>query len=252
MVAGNWKMNLDRHRAVNLALEVHAEVGGHDLGVDVGVFPAFVHLDLVHGALHGALSRIFVGAQDGYTGAEGAFTGEVSMPMLTDVGATAVLVGHSERRHVIKESDALIHQKTLAGLAQGLTVVLCIGETLEQRERGETDRINESQVRSALAGLDAAGLKDKLVIAYEPVWAIGTGKTATPADAQNAHQKVRAVMRSMFGPAVADATRILYGGSVKADNAKELFAGPDVDGGLIGGAALSASGFAAIVRAAAG
>jgi triosephosphate isomerase len=172
--------------------------------------------------------------------------------MLADVGASAVLVGHSERRHVIKEPDALIHQKTLAGLAQGHTVVLCVGETLEQRERSETDRINESQVRSALAGLDAAGLKDKLVIAYEPVWAIGTGKTATPADAQDAHHKIRSVMRSMFGPGVADATRILYGGSVKADNAKELFAGPDVDGGLIGGAALSASGFAAIVRAAAG
>ena len=252
MVAGNWKMHLDRHRAVELANSVHAEVGSHDVGVDVGVFPAFVHLDLVHGALHAGLSRIFVGGQDGYMGAEGAFTGEVSMAMLKDVGATAVLVGHSERRHVIKESEALLREKTIGGLDAGLTVVLCVGETLEQRERGETDRVNESQIRSALAGLDVGRMRDRMVIAYEPVWAIGTGKTATPKDAQDAHARIRSVLGSMFGSGFAEATRILYGGSVKPENAAELFACPDIDGGLIGGAALKAAGFAAIVRAAAG
>ena len=250
MVAGNWKMNLDRAGAVALAEAVHGEVGG-DIGVDVGVFPAFVHMDAVAATLRAAKSRVFVGAQDGYMGAEGAFTGEVSMPMIADIGATAVLVGHSERRHVIKEPDALIHQKTVAALGRGLTVVLCIGETLDQRERGETDRINELQLRSALAGLAVDRLKDRVVIAYEPVWAIGTGKTATPGDAQDAHAKIRAVLASMFGAGLAGATRILYGGSVKPDNAGEIFAGPDVDGGLIGGASLAAPGFAAIVRAAA-
>ena len=252
MVAGNWKMNLDRAKAVELALAVHKEVGGTDIGVDVGVFPAFVHLDAVGAALRGARSRVFVGGQDGYMGDAGAFTGEVSMPMLTDIGATSVLVGHSERRHVLGETDAIVHQKLVAGLERGLQVVLCVGEKLDQRERGETDKVNESQVRAALSGIDAAKLKGRLVVAYEPVWAIGTGKTATPKDAQDAHVKIRAVLGSMLGGSLASEIRILYGGSVKAENARELFAGPDVDGGLIGGAALVASGFVGIVRAAAG
>jgi len=252
MVAGNWKMNLDRARAVELALAVHKEVGGSDIGVDVGVFPAFVHLDAVGAALRAQKSRVFLGAQDGYMGESGAFTGEVSMPMLTDIGATSVLVGHSERRHVLGETDALVHQKLVAGLERGMTVVLCVGETLAQRERGETDRVNESQVRAALAGVDAARVKGRFVVAYEPVWAIGTGKTATPNDAQDAQKKIRDVLASMLGSALAGETRILYGGSVKAENARELFAGPDVDGGLIGGASLAAPGFVGIVRGAAG
>ncbi len=245
-------MNLDRDRAIELANAVHREVGGSDIGVDVGLFPAFVHLDAVAMALATAKSKLFMGGQDGYMGDEGAFTGEVSMPMLADIGAKAVLAGHSERRHVLGENDELIHHKVVAGLEAGLIVVLCVGEKLDQREAGETDRVNRTQVRAALDGIEADRLRGKLVIAYEPVWAIGTGKTATPQDAQDAHFKIRAVMTTMFGDDLARETRILYGGSVKAENAKELFAGPDVDGGLVGGASLNASGFAGIVRAAAG
>ena len=193
---------------------------------------------------------IALGAQDAYFQRDGAFTGEVSLAMLADCGVTHVLTGHSERRHVIGESDELVGKKTQAVLDAGLTCVLCIGETLGQREAGDTDAVNERQARAALAAVTPDHF-ERLIIAYEPVWAIGTGRTATPGDAQAAHASIRALLADMFDQPIADATRIIYGGSVNAENAGELFAQPDIDGGLIGGASLDADNFTVICRAAA-
>ncbi len=249
MVAGNWKMNTDRAGALRLALDVADGVRDFSDSVDVAVCPPFVYLDAVGRALSAAGSAVALGAQDVYFEPDGAFTGEISASMLRDLACAQVLTGHSERRHVLGESDELVAQKTAAVLSAGLNCILCVGETLEQRRAGQTDAVNERQVRAALKGLDASVLT-RLTIAYEPVWAIGTGMTATPADAQDAHAKIRALLRSEVGDAPANSTRILYGGSVKPSNAAELFSQPDIDGGLIGGASLKASDFLAIVRAA--
>mgnify|MGYP005844924629 CR=1 FL=1 len=246
-VGGNWKMNTDRASGTALARAV-AEGSAACEGVEVALFPPFPYLGAIADTLRG--SRVALGAQDLYHEKSGAFTGEVSAAMLLDCGASVVLTGHSERRHVIGESDDLVNRKTRAALDAGLTCVLCIGETLEQRERGETDAVNERQLRAGLAGIDA-DRATRLVIAYEPVWAIGTGRNATPADAQDAHARVRAVLASVFSPQAAAAMRIIYGGSLKPENAEALLAQPDVDGGLVGGASLSATDFCAIVRAAA-
>jgi len=243
-------MNTDRASGVALALEVSRGVGDASL-VDVGVCVPFVYVDAVSRALRGVASKVMCGAQDVYHEASGAFTGEVSCAMLKDVGATIAIVGHSERRHVISETDTLINRKVKAALAAGLECILCVGETLEQRNAGETDRVNETQLRGGLLGVGAEML-ERLTIAYEPVWAIGTGKTATPADAQAAHAAARKVLGSLFGASAAQTIRIQYGGSVKADNARELFGQPDIDGGLIGGASLQADSFVKIVRAAIG
>lgn len=250
-VAGNWKMNLGVGGAVELASAVARGASRVTNRVDVGIFPAFVHLGPVSAALRGAESKVILGAQDCYMGESGAFTGEVSAPMLKDVGCASVLTGHSERRHVIGEGDELVNTKTVAALGAGLQCILCVGETIEQRRGGETDAVNERQVRAGLAGV-SSGWLSRLTIAYEPVWAIGTGETATPEDAQDAHEKIRGVLRGLIGGEAAGAMRILYGGSVKPDNAKELFACPDIDGGLIGGASLKAESFMAIVDAATG
>lgn len=247
-VGGNWKMNLDRNGAVALCRAMAQEVA--DFGdIDVAIFPAFVHLDAVGATLALAKSSVGLGAQDVFPEPNGAFTGEVSIEMLKDFGAAAVIVGHSERRHVIGESDRLIRLKTRATISAGLTCVLCIGETLEQRENGETDEINEAQLRSALHDFDLEDAS-RLVIAYEPVWAIGTGKTATPDDAQDAHEKIRSVLAELFNPNTANAIRVIYGGSMKPDNASDLLARPDIDGGLIGGASLKAGDFLSICAAA--
>jgi len=245
-VGGNWKMNLTREAAGDLA----CDLGSVD-GVDLAVFPAFVHLETVARELADAAA---LGAQDLFYEGNGAFTGEISIAMLSDMDATCVLTGHSERRHVIGESDDLVGRKTTAAIAGGLTAVLCIGELLEEREAGETDRVNERQLRAGLDDAIAAGatdLHEKLVIAYEPVWAIGTGKTATPEDAQAAHKHVRAVLAQLVGDDVASQTRIIYGGSMKPGNAAELMAQPDIDGGLVGGASLKAKDFTEIAQAAA-
>ncbi|MBX3359258.1 MAG: triose-phosphate isomerase [Phycisphaeraceae bacterium] len=219
-----------------------------DSPTQVHLFPPFPYLLPVAGVIGDAASPVLLGAQDAFFSPNGAFTGEVSVDMLIDCGVRAVLTGHSERRHVIGESDDIVNAKTLAVLAKGLTCVLCIGETLNQRERGETDSINAAQLTAALAGVPTDHLS-RLVIAYEPVWAIGTGKNATPDDAQDAHHKIRALLRTLFGAPIADATRIQYGGSVKASNARDLMAMPDIDGALVGGASLKADEFAQIVRA---
>jgi triosephosphate isomerase len=267
LVAGNWKMNLNRHDASALATGVAASAREHAGAVDVAVFPAFPHLDAVCGAISqggfgpgnaadawlaaGESSGVVLGAQDVHHEADGAFTGEVSTSMLKDMHCSAVLIGHSERRHVIGEEDALLNKKLHATLRAGLCPVLCIGETIEQREAGETDAVNERQLRAGLEGV-SAGDAALVVIAYEPVWAIGTGKTATPTDAQDAHAKCRSIVADIFDQSVADRMRILYGGSMKPGNAGELIAQPDIDGGLIGGASLKAGDFGSIIDAAAG
>ena len=243
-------MNLHADEARALASDLAGKLGGgSDADPQVTVFPAFPYLALVSQTLKDAGSAIRVGAQDVYPAANGAYTGEVSLSMLQDLGVSVVLVGHSERRHVLGESDVLVNQKLRASLDAGLEVVLAIGETLEQREAGQTDAINAGQLGYGLAGV-AADQMDRVTVAYEPVWAIGTGKTATPQDAQQAHAAIRATLAHLYDQGVADAVRIQYGGSMKPGNAADLLAQPDIDGGLIGGAALKADDFLAIVDAA--
>ena len=244
IIGGNWKMNLNQAEAQALAGALRQKVCG---SAEVVVFPPFPYLIPVSGALAG--SAIAVGAQDFWTKPSGAFTGEVSLAQIKDCGAAWALVGHSERRHVIGERDALLNDKVHAALLAGVKVILCVGEQLAERESGKTDAINAGQLSLGLAGVSAEQMKD-VVVAYEPVWAIGTGKTATPADAQAAHKAIRAHLAAMFGAATAAAVRIQYGGSMNAANAAELMAQPDIDGGLIGGAALKPDDFAAIVAAA--
>ncbi len=250
LVAGNWKMNPTAAGAEELARSLASAIGDRSERVDVAVCPPFLYTGAVRNALNGA--PIALGAQDAYPGEHGAFTGEISVAMLAEAGVSTVLTGHSERRHVLHESDELIRDKTHAILDQGLSCILCIGETLDQREAGETDAVNEHQLRSALTGLDAGTATERLTIAYEPVWAIGTGKTASPADAQAAHARVRAVLADLLGSEAASSIRVLYGGSMKPANAGELMSQPDIDGGLIGGAALKAEDFLAIIDAASG
>ncbi len=192
---------------------------------------------------------VLLGAQDVYFEKDGAFTGEVSASMLRDCGVAVVLAGHSERRHVMGETDEIVNRKARATLEAGMTCVLCVGETLAQREAAQTDAVNRRQTVEGLRDVSAEQM-GRVVIAYEPVWAIGTGRTATPGDAQDAHQKLRRLLAELYGQGIADATRIQYGGSVKGANAAELFAEKDIDGGLIGGASLKADEFLAIVRAA--
>jgi len=247
-VGGNWKMNTMRRTAAALARAVGEAAPAEEL--DVWVFPPFVYLDIVGDQLRGAKKGVALGAQDVYHEPDGAFTGEVSTSMLQDIGVGGVLAGHSERRHVIGEDDALVGKKVRAILDAGFTCVLCVGETLEQREAGKTDAVNEGQLRAALQDLPS-NLWSRLVVAYEPVWAIGTGRTATPDDAQRAHEAIRSVLAGFGSDQVAASTRIVYGGSVKPGNAADLFAQPDIDGGLIGGASLEASDFIAICEAAA-
>jgi triosephosphate isomerase len=217
-------------------------------GVQVALFPPFPYL-LAVGEVLADFPIFRLGAQDFFPRPDGAFTGEVSLAMLKDCGVRTVLAGHSERRHILGDSDDLVREKTAAALAAGFECILCIGETLDQRQAGQTDQVNARQLTSGLKDVPAEAMP-RLTIAYEPVWAIGTGKTATPADAQDAHAKIRGLLASLYSPAIASATRIQYGGSVKASSAAELFAQPDIDGGLIGGASLNASEFVEIVRAA--
>lgn len=245
-VGGNWKMNTNLASAAALTENLIAKLA--ETNAEAAVFPPFPYLHKVQGLLTNADTRIALGAQDVYFEPSGAFTGEVSLDMLKDCNVTHVLTGHSERRHVIGESDELVGKKTTAVLDAGLTCVLCIGELLDQREANQTDAVNERQARAALAAVTPDQMA-KVIIAYEPVWAIGTGKTATPDDAQAAHAAIRQLLANLYDAPIADATRIIYGGSVKPDNAAELFAMPDIDGGLIGGAALKADDFAAICNA---
>jgi triosephosphate isomerase len=247
LVAGNWKMNTTLAEATALAAGVAKGVA--DDRVAVAVFPPFPWLAAVGEAVRG--SAVALGAQDVSPEPKGAFTGEVSSAMLLETGCKYALVGHSERRHVIGEGESLINQKVHTALEEGLHVILCMGETLAERKRGLHERVFQRQVFAACAGLTDEQF-GRLTIAYEPVWAIGTGEVATPQQAQEAHAFVRAKLRLLYGDKIAEATPIVYGGSVTPDNAAGLLHQPDVDGALVGGASLKADSFLAIVTAAAG
>ena len=212
-------------------------------GVEVVICPPFTALSAAVDAAKG--SPVAIGAQDCYWETEGAFTGEVAVPMIADLGCSHCIVGHSERRQFFGETDATVDKKVEAVLAHGLTCIACVGETLQEREAGQTFAVLERQVRNGVARHLAS---PRLIVAYEPVWAIGTGKTAAPAQAQEAHAFIRQVAAQASSAAAAQAVRILYGGSVKPDNVVQLMAQPDVDGGLVGGASLDAASFAKIVR----
>ncbi|MFN4258042.1 MAG: triose-phosphate isomerase [Gemmataceae bacterium] len=245
-IAGNWKMFTNRDGARALAEAVVQGLGSAP-PVRVAVCPPFPYLLTVNGVVQG--SPVALGAQNLYPELEGAFTGEVSPAMLLDCGCRYVILGHSERRHKLGESDAFINQKVRLALTAGLHVILCVGETLIERDENRTENVLYTQVTDGLADLGTATL-DRLVIAYEPVWAIGTGRNATPDQAQHAHAFIRRRVAEMFGEKSAQALPIQYGGSVKPDNAADLLRQPDVDGALVGGASLKADQFLAIVRAA--
>lgn len=244
IVAGNWKLHGSRTDNAQL---IEALVAGFNAaaGVDCLVCPPFVYLHEIARLLHG--SSLGLGAQDVCAEVQGAFTGEVSASMLRDVGCQYVLVGHSERRSLYGESDALVARKFAAALARGLTPILCVGEQLAERESGQTQTVIARQLDAVLAVSPVSSLT-RAVIAYEPVWAIGTGLTASPEQAQEIHAFVRARIAASDAT-IAAAVPVLYGGSVKASNAAELFAMPDIDGGLIGGASLKAEEFLAICAA---
>ncbi|HOJ32913.1 MAG TPA: triose-phosphate isomerase [Candidatus Hydrogenedentes bacterium] len=246
LIAGNWKMYKLIAEAVATVEELKKLVADVK-GVEIVVCPVFTSLYAVSKALAG--SNIAVGGQNCYLKENGAFTGEVSPQMLMDAGCTWTILGHSERRQYFNETDDFLNQKLHFALASGLKVMFCIGETLEERQSGKMHEVLTRQVLKGLAGLKEEQFS-RLAIAYEPVWAIGTGVTATPAQAEEAHAYVRGLVEKEFGSAVASALRIQYGGSVKPDNAAELLKQPNVDGALVGGASLKADSFAAIVRAA--
>jgi triosephosphate isomerase len=251
IVAGNWKMNLDRAKARELTAAVAARVGEAG-GVELVLCPPALYLETVGAALSLAggksPSGVALGGQNMHDKASGAFTGEVAPAMLVDLGCQYVILGHSERRTLFGETDAIVNAKTKAALAADLTPIVCVGETLEEREGGRTDAVVTTQVRGSLAGLSAADI-EKIVVAYEPVWAIGTGKVATPLQAQEVHALIRSLLAGLASPEVAGKVRIQYGGSVKPDNAADLACQPDIDGALVGGASLKADDFLGIAKA---
>lgn len=240
-IAGNWKMNTSKADAVKLAGDLVKELKGKNNKYMIA--PPFVYLDAVAQVVKG--SNVILGAQDVAANDNGAHTGEVSADMLKDIGVQTVIIGHSERRHEIGESDMLINAKVLKCLAKGLDVVLCIGELLAEREEGKAEQVCAFQLDAGLSCVTAEQMSH-ITIAYEPVWAIGTGKTATPADAEAIHAFIRKHIEKLYDKNVAENTIIQYGGSMKAANAQELLAQKDIDGGLIGGAALKAETFVPI------
>jgi triosephosphate isomerase len=246
IVAGNWKMNKTADESEVLAKDVVAAVGGiHN--VDVVICPTFVGLDRVSKAVSG--SNVKVGGQNVHWEPEGAYTGEISTAILLTSGCSHVILGHSERRQFFGDSDETVNRRLRAALGANLTPIVCVGELQGERESGDTARVVSAQVQGALQGFEASDIA-KLVMAYEPVWAIGTGLTATPGQAEEVHALIRGELAGLADSETADRVRIQYGGSVKPDNAAELFSKPNIDGGLIGGAALDADSFAAIVKAA--
>ena len=245
IVAGNWKMNLDRAQGRALAAAVVAR-RGEAAAAELVLCPPAPYLESIGGAVAG--SDVALGAQNAHDKSSGAYTGEVAPAMLVDLGCRHVILGHSERRTLCGETDAIVNAKTKAALAAGLVPIVCVGETLAEREGGRTAAVVETQVKGSLAGLSPADL-EKVVVAYEPVWAIGTGKVATPEQAQEVHAHIRRLLGTLASPAVAAKVRIQYGGSVKPDNAADLAAQPDIDGALVGGASLKADDFLAIAAA---
>jgi triosephosphate isomerase len=247
LIAGNWKMNKTSADAAALAREIAVGVGANS-GADVVICPPFTALEGVAAAIDGSLVKL--GAQNMHFEGSGAFTGEISAPMLRALFATHVILGHSERRSLFGETDELVNKKVIAALKNQLKPILCVGESLAEREAGSTLKVVQTQVEGSLEGVgrdQAAGV----IIAYEPVWAIGTGKVATADQAQEVHSFIRELLTKLFGEPAAQRMRILYGGSMKPSNAAELLAQRDIDGGLIGGASLEARSFLELVRAAA-
>ncbi len=247
-MAANWKMHLRAADIDDFCAEVRDALAGSTTaqrGVRVGLFPPFVYLPRVVEALAGV--DVTVGSQTARPEAKGAFTGEVNVEMVKDVGATCVIVGHSERRHVFGETDADVRARLDAVLAAGLDVILCIGETLDERQADQTLAVVGRQLQAGLAGLEGDVVAHRVTVAYEPVWAIGTGLTATPAQAQEVHAEVRRQVGALLDDDTAARLVIQYGGSVKPENVSELMACPDVDGALVGGASLAFSSFGSIV-----
>ncbi len=244
VIAGNWKMYKTIAEAVDFIEKIKpvAALAGH---CEVIVAPPFTALAAAGGAARG--SKVSVAAQNCHWDKEGAHTGDISTGMLLDAGCTHVIIGHSERRHDCGETDEQVNKKVKAALAAGLTPIVCVGETLAEREKGDTEKILERQFTVGLAGLTAADFS-RIIIAYEPVWAIGTGRTATPEMAVEAHSFLRKLARRQFGESGADGVRILYGGSVKPDNVGGLMAQEEIDGALVGGASLKADSFTALVN----
>ncbi|KAA5543854.1 triose-phosphate isomerase [Roseiconus nitratireducens] len=245
IIAGNWKMNTRAGEAAELAKGVAGAVGENP-AVEVAVCPPAVYLSVVADVLAG--SAVGLGAQNLYPAEDGAFTGEVNASMLRDVGCRYVILGHSERRALLGETDAEVSEKLSAALAGNLVPIVCVGETLDDREGGKTESVVETQLKGSLKGLDEARAAG-VVIAYEPVWAIGTGKTASPEQAEEVHAFIRKLLGELFGSEVAEQIRIQYGGSVKPGNAKDLLGQPNIDGALVGGASLKVDDFVAIIQA---
>ncbi len=245
IIAGNWKMYKTAAEAVTLVNALKAEVAGIET-CEIVVCPPFTALAAVGPTLAG--SNVQLASQNVHWEKEGAFTGEVSAPMLKELGVRYAVIGHSERRQFFGETDAGVNKRTKAALANGLRPIVCVGETLKEREANRTEAVIKTQITGSLAGLSKNEMLET-VIAYEPVWAIGTGKTATPQQAQDVHAFIRKLIASLFDADTAARVRIQYGGSVKADNAKELLGQTDIDGALVGGASLKADGFAAIIKA---
>jgi triosephosphate isomerase len=245
-IAGNWKMHLDRAGAVSLAAGV-AKRASEFADVDIAVCPPFVYLEAVAKAIAG--STVALGAQNMYHAAQGAFTGEVSPAMLVDMGCRYVILGHSERRSVFRETNEEINKKAHAAFAASLLPIVCVGEQLAEREAGQTMDVVRQQFDGSLAGLSNAQM-EQTVIAYEPVWAIGTGKVATPEQAEQVHADLRKLIESRYNAEVASRVRILYGGSVKPDNARALLSQSNIDGALVGGASLKVDDFMGIVAGA--
>ncbi|MDD3587905.1 MAG: triose-phosphate isomerase [Thermoguttaceae bacterium] len=245
LVAGNWKMNMKLDTATALAQGLKEAAAGVS-EVDIAICPPSLYVQPVGQIIAG--SNIGLGAQNAYFAKAGAFTGELEMAMLTDVGCQYVILGHSERRHIMGESSELVNQKVHAALKAGLIPIVCVGELLDERKNGTTNDVNRRQFDGSFSGVSAEDMK-KCVIAYEPVWAIGTGEVATPEQAKEVHVFLRGLIADRYGHDVADVVRIQYGGSVKAGNAKDLLSIEDIDGALVGGASLKVDAFMGIINA---
>jgi triosephosphate isomerase (TIM) len=246
IVAGNWKMNMNLTEGINLAISVKELFGKKAQKAELILCPPFIHLTSMEGILKG--SKITCGAQNCSSEPSGAFTGEISADMIKSTGAAYVIIGHSERRTIFGEGDALLNKKTRLALNAGLKVIFCCGEILPERESGRHFDVVRKQLDDGLFNLQESEFSG-IVIAYEPVWAIGTGLTATPDQAQEMHKFIRELISQKYGKTIASNTSILYGGSCKPSNAAEIFSMPDVDGGLIGGASLKSEDFVAIAEA---
>ncbi len=246
IIAGNWKLNKTSREALVLVEELKREVIDIE-GIDIVVCPTFTALDVVSGAVLD--TNIALGAQNVYWQDSGAFTGEISAPMLKDLGVTYVIIGHSERRQFFGETNEMVNKRIHAALTHGLTPIVCVGENLAERESNKTFDIIKNHCEGSLANLTSDEMK-RIVLAYEPVWAIGTGKTATPEQAQEVHAFIRQLLAKLFNTEVSQSIRIQYGGSVTPENIAILIAKTDIDGALVGGASLKAPSFAAIIKSA--